>query len=248
MPMTPPASRFRAMRLTRTILMVGVLCLPLSTISPAAEWTSAEFNCAIVFPDSLQQTPPPQPSVKATARSSGGDRFIIVSVLDPPQPGVDRVDRQFLAGARDVILKNGGEVASDRLLENGGVPACELVSRVTLGGKPVSMKTLSLVAEGKMYSVQAISATGDVAADSELTECLRSFRFLRPPKIPNRFSVQASSSAYRTGLWTGRLAPTLLLVLLVIYAIKRSSRKKQRPLQPPPLPHPGPPPLPPRTQ
>jgi hypothetical protein len=115
------------------------------------------------------------------------------------------------------FIKAGCTKVSSRSFLIDGIPAYEIVQ--SMGKAPFASSYVDhiIVANKKLYNLEALHIGGDVTQDSDVQEVLASFHFLRPPKPPS------SSSFGRFGFWGITLAGIAIVVIVFLVIRKRET-------------------------
>ena len=151
----------------------------------AAEWRSETINCAITFPETWREPVPPGGNVRALYQSADGTKTVALLVEPVASPGLTRVDPKFNEEFKRAFASGKGAVLAARDIQLAGLPAYEVLGRTALGIYSVSIVVRVVIADGRVYQLQASKTGSGVLQDAELQQCLGSFRFLQPPRSPS---------------------------------------------------------------
>ena len=198
-------------------------------------------NCAVTLPKGWQEVaqPPPQRGLVAAFANTNSSRVFVVGInseAGPIAPLDDKFIAEYERGRRDA---GGGPLISGKLVDVAGIKSYERLGKIQIRGQELSVLSLSIPADGKMYILQCFARDGNAGADPELRQCLNGFRFLRSPMGPSG-TRRSQSAAYRTGYLMGKLIGIVFVGVMIALAILAISRRKSasRVRTPPPLPGP----------
>jgi len=65
-----------------------------------------------------------------------------------------------------------------KLIEIAGIKSYERLGEILINGKPVSVLTQTVPADGKLYSLQGMRLDGNASEDPEIRQAFASFRFI----------------------------------------------------------------------
>lgn len=212
------------------LLALGVLCF--SGLRAEAETlTFPTENYAIEQPAGWLRSKPPTEQFHLYLHSPDKSKAILVMLKE-----VERDARIELAavysGMRKGVASSGAEIVSESIEELAGIRFNTYV-----GKNPNGVLVRSWIASSpeRFYAVNFV---GDPAAEEELAQVRKTFRFLRPfvaippvevARMEPKPDAERFQLGYRIGYYSGYVV--LLLVLVgVVVAVRRNRRKGPPPL------------------
>lgn len=198
----------------------------------AQEKTFPEYNCAITPPAGWHQMTnlPPQKVFCAGFRNSSETLLLMLIIADVHKLS-GPLDDQTVDGIEKGLESSGmGKRDSGKFIEIAGIKSYERTGHVLAQGKNSSTITQMVLADGKLYSINAMRTDGSASDDPTIRAALGSFRFITPPS-PSPSATDRT--AYTIGKYVG-----IVLVGLIGVVLRQRREKRQEP----------PPPLPPNTQ
>jgi hypothetical protein len=182
----------------------------------------------------------PQPGFCAAVGNTARTRLVMLVIDDRDKHPATMNERFVAEFERGVEATGVGKRVSGRFIEIAGIKSYERLGRMRVNGKEGTSITRVVLADGALYSVQAMRFDGDASDDPEIREALASFRFIRAPSPP----VRPVSAAYRIGYLTGILVPSVVLggaLVAIIVRARQATSSQARPIHPPKVPPPLPP-------
>lgn len=215
------------------------LIFAVANVVGAQERRFAGYNCAITSPDGWHAITnlPPQPGLIAAFGNAERTRLLTL-VVDDRTRFSGSMDHRFVAESEIGIQRNlPGRRLSAKFIEMDGIKGYERVGESTVSGRHVFTVTQVVPADGKLFILQVLRFDGDAGENPEIRESLKSFRFITPPGVPPT-SNGASSPAYETGYFMGKMGMTALLIVGVVATVRAIKRRngKGHASTPPPLP------------
>lgn len=160
-------------------LTILLLVLVASARGTPIEEESGRFR--VEFPNSpgwspaRESRPNPQ-SIQWTAKQEAKKRIFLFSVVNSPVPNPDAPLSEHAAEWRKSVEASADSIDSERFLEIGGVPACELAGRITNSGSSYFFLRYLMQVRHVTYQVTVISGVKTEASDAEVAAFLASIR------------------------------------------------------------------------
>ena len=223
----------RPMRPSLSLLGLAIQALLIvgAHSAPVTEWQAAEFNCRLNLSDGWGQLKAPNEQVKLLAQNGDGSKIIALVISEASLRGPFN-KQEAIRGAKAGIGERGGSIISERDFTLGGMPAFEMVAVLPREGGQVYTRSLYAWAEGRVYVLSATGAAVDITQDPEISACLASFAFLRPPVSPSLAGgVGSGYSAYEVSKLIGEVLGWIGIIFGAIYLLRRMFRKSKPPAQ-----------------
>lgn len=198
------------------LLRIVVACLICGAMAFAEEWKSTTLNCALDLPAGWEADP------EAPTEFASADGQTQLALLVSTNAGFQAVNPLFVKTFEHTLRMADGLNISTRELEHGGLPACEATYDVVLDDEPVRAITRVIIAEGRIYNLQAISFSGDVTTNADVKKLFASFRFL--PSLEDPITSKES-----TGRFSNRNLELLLVIVVIalLFGFKYLFRRKR---------------------
>ena len=196
------------------IKLVRNLCFSLAFILSAfsvfaLELKSDDLNYAITIPDGWTLTF--QNSAGFSVASQDTKKTITLLIRKVSSAVID--SNSIGEFERD-MLKAGSQKVSSTNFTVDGVPAYETIHSIGKAPFASSFIVHSMIANHKLYHLQAMHGGGDVTQDSDMLEAFASFHFLQPPKPPGSFGFGS----------LGVKIAILGIIIVAVFLVIRSRR------------------------
>jgi hypothetical protein len=186
-----------------TFIVLGLV----ASVAYAKELKSDELNYTIIVPDGWTITF--QTSAGFSIASQDRKKTMTLLIREA---NFATLDSNSVAAIEQDFIKAGCTKVSSKSFSIDGIPAYEIVQ--SIGKVPFTSSYVDhvIIANKKLYNLEALHIGGDATQDSDVQEVLANFHFLQPPKPPS------SSSFGRFGFLGITLAgiATVVIVFLVI--------------------------------
>ena len=171
--------------------IIGIAFILITSITKASELKSDELNYKITVPDGW----------KVDFQNSAG--FSIDSPESPPTKTItliisrnvdfETINSNSIASIKNEFLKTGSREVSSTNFSVDEIPACKIVGWVGKSPFASSFIFQAMLADKKLYCLQASHFRGDISRDSDVQEAIASFHFLRSAKLLNSSSFKFGS-------------------------------------------------------
>ncbi len=206
-----------------------LLLAGLVSAARADEQVFADYNCAFTPPEGwqLKSDLPPLSGGKIVTAFRNADNTELIMLVVPNAREAGPLDDRFVTNFEAGVESSGaGKRIWGKFVQAAGVRAYESLRPVPANGKSLSSLGLTLLADGKTYELQALSAAGAADLEPDIQKSFASFRFLKPPVVPAVPASGATESdkiGYQIGQYTGI---ALVVVVLVVLVARFSSGRK----------------------
>jgi predicted Zn-dependent protease len=163
-------------------LIFGLTFILLASVASAKELKSDELNYSITIPDGWTVTFQNSAGFSIASQDAKKTVTLIIRSVN-----IATLDSNSIAVFEQDMLKAGSPKVSSKNFTIDGVPAYETIHSIGKTPFESSLVIHQIIANHKLYNLQAMHGGGDVTQDSDIQGGLASFHFLQPPK-PSRFN------------------------------------------------------------
>jgi hypothetical protein len=217
-------------------VVIGAFALAAATLL-AQEYVNQDFQFAISFPkgdgwEAPQITtsasgalPKPLQLLVVASHSSGKSLLVQVADVDAPIG-----DARFREGFKAGSLKQFAEpptIVRENVSTFAGVPSYELEVTAVVQNQPISLRMVTVGANGRQYILSGVSRGGDATNDPDLTKAFSTFRFTQPPTLP-RAALTPRRLGELVGYATGCLVFPVIIVILAVVGWRALARRRTR--------------------
>ncbi len=160
---------------------LAILLLVLATCARGNPIEEEGGRFHVEFPKSsgwspVRESRPNSQSIQWTAKQEDKKRIFLFSVVNSPVKNPDAPFSEHAAEWRKSVEESADSVDSQRFMEIGGVPACELTGRITNAGSSYFFRRYMMQIRHVTYQVTVISGEKIEASDAEVAAFLASIR------------------------------------------------------------------------